>query len=110
MSMAKTNADCIRAMSDEELRNWLFQRDCKNIAAFLQHGGAGVMNAAQLFDWLRQPVEENDHAEELKSCPFSGDETNDCADCAYSGDFHFVKGECQRRDNNPELLKDGDKE
>ena len=47
---------------------------------------------------------------ELKSCPFCGDETNDCADCAYSGDFHFVKGECQRRDNNPELLKDGDKE
>ena len=47
---------------------------------------------------------------ELKPCPFSGDETNDCADCAYSGDFHFVKGECQRRDNNPELLKDGDKE
>ena len=50
-------------MSDEELRNWLFQRDCKNIAAFLQHGGAGVMNAAQLLDWLRQPAEEDDHAE-----------------------------------------------
>ena len=38
------------------------------------------------------------------------DETNDCADCAYSGDFHFVKGECQRRDNNPELLKGCDEE
>ena len=61
--MAKTNADRIRAMSDEELCNWLFQRDCKNIAAFLQHGGAGVMNAAQLFDWLRQPVEEDDKHE-----------------------------------------------
>ena len=55
---AKTNADRIREMSDEELRNWLFQRDCKNIAAFLQHGGAGVMDAAQLLDWLRQPAEE----------------------------------------------------
>ena len=31
---AKTNVDRIREMSDEELRNWLFQRDCKNIAAF----------------------------------------------------------------------------
>ena len=60
---AMTNADRIRAMSDEELRNWLFQRDCKNIAAFLQHGGAGVMDAAQLLDWLRQPAEEDDHAE-----------------------------------------------
>ena len=55
---AKTNADRIREMSDEELRNWLFQRDCKNIAAFLQHGGAGVMDAAQLLDWLQQPAKE----------------------------------------------------
>ena len=55
---AKTNADRIREMSDEELRNWLFQRDCKNIAAFLQHGGAGVMDAAQLLNWLQQPAKE----------------------------------------------------
>lgn len=53
-----TNADRIRSMSDEELCKWLFQRDCKNIAAFLQHGGAGVMNVAQLLDWLQQPAEE----------------------------------------------------
>lgn len=56
-----TNADRIRSMSDEELCKWLFQRDCKNIAAFLQHGGAGVMNVAQLLDWLQQPAEEVDH-------------------------------------------------
>lgn len=56
-----TNADRIRAMSDEELRNWLFRRDCKNIAAFLQHGGAGVMDAVQLLDWLQQPAEEDEH-------------------------------------------------
>lgn len=52
-----TNADHIRAMSDEELRNWLFQRDCTNIAAFLEYGGMGVMNAVQLLEWLQQPVE-----------------------------------------------------
>ena len=52
-----TNADRIRAMSDEELRNWLFQRDCTNIAAFLEYGGMGVMNAVQLLDWLKQPAE-----------------------------------------------------
>ena len=50
-----TNADRIRAMRDEELCNWLFQRDCTNIAAFLEHGGMGVMNAVQLLDWLQQP-------------------------------------------------------
>lgn len=50
-----TNADRIRAMSEEELCNWLFQRDCTNIAAFLEYGGMGVMNAVQLLDWLQQP-------------------------------------------------------
>ena len=52
-----TNAQKIRAMSDEELCNWLFQRDCTNIAAFLEYGGMGVMNAVQLLDWLKQPAE-----------------------------------------------------
>ena len=52
---SQTNADRIRAMSDEELCNWLFQRDCTNIAAFLEYGGMGVMNAVQLLDWLQQP-------------------------------------------------------
>ena len=52
-----TNADRIRSMSDEELCNWLFQRDCTNIAAFLEHGGMGVMNAVQLLDWIQQPAE-----------------------------------------------------
>ena len=54
---SQTNADRIRAMSDEELCNWLFQRDCTNIAAFLEYGGMGVMNAVQLLEWLQQPAE-----------------------------------------------------
>ena len=33
-------------------------------------------------------------------CPLGGDETNDCADCAYSCDYHFVNGECVRREGN----------
>ena len=54
---SQTNADRIRAMSDEELCNWLFQRDCTNIAAFLEYGGMGVLNAVQLLEWLQQPAE-----------------------------------------------------
>ena len=56
MEKPQTNAQKIRSMSDEELCNWLFQRDCTNIAAFLEHGGMGVMNAVQLLDWLQQPA------------------------------------------------------
>jgi hypothetical protein len=33
-------------------------------------------------------------------CPLGGDETNDCADCPYSCDYHFVNGECVRREEN----------
>ena len=55
-SKPMTNAQKIRAMSDEELCNWLFQRDCTNIAAFLEYGGMGVMNVVQLLDWLQQPL------------------------------------------------------
>lgn len=32
-------------------------------------------------------------------CPFGGSEINDCADCVYAGDYHFVDGECVRRDD-----------
>lgn len=31
-------------------------------------------------------------------CPFGGDEHDDCADCAYAGDYHFVDGECVLRE------------
>lgn len=54
---AITNADRIRSMNDKELSNWLFQRDCTNIAAFLEYGGKGVMNAVQLLEWLKYPAE-----------------------------------------------------
>lgn len=35
-------------------------------------------------------------------CPLGGDETNDCADCSYAGDYHFVDGECVERGDNDE--------
>ena len=33
-------------------------------------------------------------------CPLGGDEADDCADCPYAGDYHFVNGECVRREEN----------
>ena len=53
----QTNADRIRSMNDEELCNWLFNRDCTNIAAFFEPCGMGVMNAVQLLEWLKNPAE-----------------------------------------------------
>lgn len=32
-------------------------------------------------------------------CPLGGDEHDDCDGCAYSTDYHFVNGECVRRDD-----------
>lgn len=35
---------------------------------------------------------------ELK-CPLGGDPENNCTDCIYSGDYHFVDGECVKRED-----------
>lgn len=32
-------------------------------------------------------------------CPLGGDIENDCADCVYGADYHFVDGNCIRREN-----------
>ena len=55
---AKTNADCIRAMSDEELVDFLGEyRFCdicdEGCEACTYHGDC----TKRLFDWLKQPVE-----------------------------------------------------
>lgn len=42
-------------------------------------------------------VEELDDVYE-NDCPLGGDITNDCADCAYAGDYHYVNGECILRE------------
>lgn len=40
---------------------------------------------------------DDEHTDEYE-CPLGGDISNDCADCAYACDYHFVDGECVRRD------------
>ena len=39
-------------------------------------------------------------SEDECECPLDGDESNDCADCAYSLDYHFVDGKCVKREEN----------
>ena len=43
-------------------------------------------------------IELEDSQDGECQCPFDGDITDDCADCAYSCDYHFVDGECVRRE------------
>ena len=54
----KTNADRIRAMSDEELAEWIFNRvKCQNcyMLPCVKHGDEGNGNCMQLWlDWLKQ--------------------------------------------------------
>lgn len=54
-------------------------------------------------------VEELDEAyEENDECPLGGDITNDCADCAYSCDYHYENGECIRREEYAPSAENGD--
>ncbi len=58
-------------------------------------------NANDTVDFFEQKIEEMYEKEYTKcQCPNGGDETNDCADCAYSCDYHFVNGECARREDD----------
>lgn len=53
----KTNADRIRAMSDEELAEWLASvTDC-HLCPIDDCGGAGDMCTATWLDWLQSPAE-----------------------------------------------------
>ena len=64
-------------------------------------------------DWHRLGVTENELGVfcnlctkrlgiefEILECPLGGDETDDCAGCTYAGDYHFVNGECVRREED----------
>lgn len=54
-NMPQTNADKIRAMSDEELKEFICSNSqCK----FCKFEGWG---RCELLEWLQQPVKENDY-------------------------------------------------
>ena len=53
-----TNADRIRAMSDEELADWLQRLDCMECPAALNCLNMHKTCNRLLLEWLKQPVEE----------------------------------------------------
>ena len=62
----QTNADRIRAMSDEELANYMAKTQIANVAEALKfahipwepHPDLQELTAKYCLEWLRQPVEE----------------------------------------------------
>lgn len=64
-----TNADKIRAMSDEELAVWitLIQHDtinetCKSFDVEIEMPGPTVENTADMREWLKQPAKGGNNA------------------------------------------------
>ena len=47
-----TNADKIRAMTDEELAGWIMSHDCKTNLY-------GYLSREETLDWLKQEVSDN---------------------------------------------------
>lgn len=52
-----TNADRIRAMSDEELAEWMFEFDCEAVAIGLMQMEQGLMTKEERLEWLQQSAE-----------------------------------------------------
>ena len=62
-----------------------------------------IFNAAEDTVWQVKGIEMFKHTVENKNdseCPCGGDIADDCADCFYSGEFHYINGECVRREEN----------
>lgn len=49
-----TKAEKIRSMTDDELREFLFRYAVSSIAGFIEHGGAGFMDASEIGEWLAE--------------------------------------------------------
>ena len=56
-----TRADKIRSMTDEELRNFIFNYSIMSVCGFMEKGGAGVNDLQELGEYLSGEYdEEND--------------------------------------------------
>lgn len=66
---------------------------CKALNPSCWHGEAYVNKV--LYPDLKAATED---LKTLPKCPFGGDETDDCADCAYASDYHYADGECVLRE------------
>lgn len=57
-TFARTNADRIRDMSDEEMANFLTKFAVEAFSAGLLKNGYVIMNEQDRLEWLKQPAEE----------------------------------------------------
>ena len=58
-----------------------------------------LVNGSKLIFKRRKAMDNSiERLDEFLECPLGGDETNDCADCIYSIEYHFADGKCVKRD------------
>lgn len=90
-----------------KLVSWSYKgtyEDCATCSYTDPNQGAEKMswkaydNCKVKYRQMHIPVEEQGPV--VNECPMGGDITNDCADCCYAGDYHFVDGECVARNTN----------
>lgn len=81
---------------DEEERSAVWDGD----SPVVTFGSAEDDPRSVLFD--NEDDSDDDEDEDDCECPLGGDEHDDCADCAYACDYHFVNGECVKRKKEEE--------
>ena len=68
--------------------------NCEHCSAHCA-GHADCPTAMKRVEQLEHTINKESHDE----CPLGGDISNDCADCCYAGDYHYVDGKCVLRNN-----------
>ena len=83
----------------DEAITWIWEHTeeygMKEYVNILQHIG---YTPKEIAEELSTCCFDDEHTED--ECPLGGDISNDCADCAYACDYHFVDGECVEREEN----------
>ena len=100
MNLKEIMRDCLEIRGYEITEEKL--NDLYDIYEDCQEWKYEKMLTGNTYDEVEDFVKHSSSVDEIfdnqHKCLFGGDETNDCADCAYSGDYHFVNGECVRRE------------
>lgn len=90
-----------------KLVSWSYKgtyEDCPTCSYYDPNQGANKLswkaydNCKVKYRQMHIPVENQNIT--VNECPMGGDITDDCADCCYSCDYHFVDGECVARDTD----------
>lgn len=111
-------SECCDELTSNKAKNWSYYEEFRNMKAEIMDEMAQTTNVNEISStigdsFLQEFYDLCDCAKvwlpiiSQNQCPFDGDVSNDCADCIYSCEYHFIDGDCVRRKDENEVRPNG---